>query len=136
MSVFILKDAETLVALQPAEFASEDDFQQLLAKFPSLLSWDQNDGSPRRWLLLKREKAIPTEEEGSGRFSVDHLFVDQDGVPTLVEVKRHPIRGSAAKSSARCSITPQTPSCIGRSNSYGQNSRRTVRQGVLIRPRK
>ena len=86
MSVFVLKDAETLVALQPAEFASEDDFQQLLAKFPSLLSWDQNDGSPRRWLLLKREKAIPTEEEGSGRFSVDHLFVDQDGVPTLVEV--------------------------------------------------
>src|ERR1700730_6419751 len=88
MIVFVLKDAETLVALQPAEFASEDDFQQLLAKFPSLLSWDQNDGSSRRWLLLKREKAIPTEEEGSGRFSVDHLFVDQDGVPTLVEVKR------------------------------------------------
>ena len=88
MSVFVLKDAETLVALQPAEFASEDDFQQLLAKFPPLLSWDQNDGSPRRRLLLKREKAIPTEEEGSGRFSVDHLFVDQGGVPTLVEVKR------------------------------------------------
>src|SRR5437868_5542457 len=88
MSVFVLKDAETLVALQPTEFASEDDFQQLLAKFPSLLSWDQNDGSPRRWLLLKREKAMPTEEEGSGRFSVDHLFVDQGGVPTLVEVKR------------------------------------------------
>lgn len=25
---------------------------------------------------------------GSGRWSLDHLFIDQDGVPTLVEVKR------------------------------------------------
>jgi hypothetical protein len=69
-------------------FSAAPSFQQLLAKFPSLLSWDQKDGSPRRWLLLKREKAIAAEEEGSGRFSVDHLFVDQGGVPTLVEVKR------------------------------------------------
>jgi hypothetical protein len=29
MSVFILKDPETLVALEPTEFPSEDDFQQL-----------------------------------------------------------------------------------------------------------
>jgi hypothetical protein len=89
VSVFVLKDAETLVALQPAEFAREDDFQQLLAKFPSLLSGGQTDDtSPRRWLLLKREKSIPAEDGGGGRFSVDHLFIDQDGIPTLVEVKR------------------------------------------------
>ena len=30
----------------------------------------------------------PLEEEGGDQFSVDHLFLDQDGVPTLVEVKR------------------------------------------------
>jgi hypothetical protein len=89
VSVFVLKDSETLVALQPAEFASEDDFQRLLAKFPSLLSGGQTDDtSPRRWLLLKREKSIPGEDGGAGRWSVDHLFIDQDGVPTLVEVKR------------------------------------------------
>ena len=89
VSVFVLKDAQTLVALQPAEFATEDDFQQLLAKFPSLLSGGQTDDtSPRRWLLLKREKSIPAEDGGGGRWSVDHLFIDQDGVPTLVEVKR------------------------------------------------
>jgi hypothetical protein len=89
MSVFVLKDPETLVALQPAEFAREDDFQQLLAKFPSLLSGGQaDDTSPRRWLLIKREKSIPAEDGGGGRFSVDHLFIDQDGIPTLVEVKR------------------------------------------------
>ena len=89
MTVFVLRDEQTLVALEPAEFATEDDFQLLLAKFPSLLSWEQNDaGMPRRWLLLKREQAVPAEDGGGGRWSVDHLFVDQDGVPTLVEVKR------------------------------------------------
>jgi hypothetical protein len=89
VSVFILKDSETLVALEPREFANEDDFQQLLAKFPSLLSGGRtDDASPRRWLLIKREKSIPAEDGGGGRWSVDHLFIDQDGVPTLVEVKR------------------------------------------------
>ena len=32
--------------------------------------------------------AVPAEEGGSGRWAIDHLFLDQDGVPTLVEVKR------------------------------------------------
>jgi hypothetical protein len=45
VSVFVLKDPETLVALQPAEFAREDDFQQLLAKFPSLLSGGQAESA-------------------------------------------------------------------------------------------
>lgn len=89
MTVFVLRDEQTLVPLESAEFATEDDFQLLLAKFPSLLSWEQNDtGMRRRWLLLKREKSVPAEDGGGGRWSVDHLFVDQNGVPTLVEVKR------------------------------------------------
>src|SRR5690242_4835410 len=89
MTVFVLRDEQTLVPPESTEFATEDDFQLLLVKFPSLLSWEQNDAEvPRRWLLLKREKAVPAEDGGGGRWSVDHLFVDQDGVPTLVEVKR------------------------------------------------
>lgn len=31
---------------------------------------------------------MPDEQDGGGRWSVDHLFLDQDAVPTLVEVKR------------------------------------------------
>jgi hypothetical protein len=31
---------------------------------------------------------VPAEADGSGRWSLDHLFLDQDGVPTLVEIKR------------------------------------------------
>lgn len=33
-------------------------------------------------------RGIASEEGGGTRWSVDHLFLDQDGVPTLVEVKR------------------------------------------------
>src|SRR5579875_3230538 len=87
--VFVFKDHKTLISMQPANFAAEADFQRLLADFPSLLSGDQIDASsPRRWLLISREKSIPSEDGGSDRWALDHLFVDQDGVPTLVEVKR------------------------------------------------
>jgi len=38
--------------------------------------------------MVKRECPVPGKEGEMGRWSVDHVFVDQDGVPTLVEVKR------------------------------------------------
>jgi hypothetical protein len=54
-----------------------------------LLAGNQIDiEKPRKWLLVSREAALPSEENGSDRWSVDHLFLDQDAVPTLVEVKR------------------------------------------------
>lgn len=31
---------------------------------------------------------VPSEEGGSDRWSADHLFLDQDAIPTIVEVKR------------------------------------------------
>jgi hypothetical protein len=56
--VFVLNDTNTLVSLEPAHFASEDDFQVLLAKFPELLAGDQIDPSnPRRWLLARVESS-------------------------------------------------------------------------------
>jgi hypothetical protein len=87
--VFVLKDRNTLVQMRPGSFASENDFQRLLTDFPALLAGDQVDASsPRRWVLVKREKSVPSEEGGAARWSLDHLFLDQDGIPTLVEVKR------------------------------------------------
>jgi hypothetical protein len=62
--------------------------QALLAKYPALLAGDQLGGSPKRWLLVGREASLPGELGGGGRWSVDHLFIDQDAVPTIVEVKR------------------------------------------------
>ncbi|MBE7203533.1 MAG: hypothetical protein INR70_37855 [Parafilimonas terrae] len=87
--VFVLRDTGSLVAMQPASFATEDDFQQLIARFPTLLAGDQIDpASPRRFQLVSREHGVADAEGAGARWSLDHLFVDQDGVPTLVEIKR------------------------------------------------
>lgn len=87
--VFVLRDEATLVPMRVASFATEDDFQRLLASFPELLAGDQIDSEvPRRFMLVAREQGIAAEDGGSDRWSLDHLFLDQDGVPTLVEVKR------------------------------------------------
>lgn len=32
--------------------------------------------------------SVPGEEDGAAKWSLDHLFLDQDAIPTLVEVKR------------------------------------------------
>jgi hypothetical protein len=70
-------------------FASELEFQNLLADNPELLSGELvNPNYPRKWLLLKKEQAVPDGAEPSKWFSLDHLFIDQDAIPTLVEVKR------------------------------------------------
>lgn len=37
---------------------------------------------------MVQEVSLSSVEVGSGRWSVDHLFIDQEAVPTLVEVKR------------------------------------------------
>ncbi|WP_267426207.1 hypothetical protein [Methylobacterium sp. GC_Met_2] len=86
--VFLIQNDETLVAMQPAEFSKEVDFQTLLSKFPALLVGDQiNPEQPRRFVLVKQEQAIG-HEDNEARWSIDHLFLDQSGTPTLVEVKR------------------------------------------------
>ena len=88
-SIFLVQDSGALVEMRGAPYDSESVLQQLLASYPNLLAGDQIDSeSPRRWLLVKREMGIPGEENGGGRWSVDHLFLDQDSIPTLVEVKR------------------------------------------------
>ncbi|MGH2954730.1 MAG: hypothetical protein ACRDK9_12095 [Solirubrobacterales bacterium] len=87
--IFLLRGEDDLVPMTEAAYDSEDVLQELLAKFPDLLAGDQLAGADaRRWLLIDRESAVPDREEGPGRWSVDHLFLDQDSVPTLVEVKR------------------------------------------------
>lgn len=39
-------------------------------------------------LLVRREMGVPGTEGGSAVWSLDHLFLDADGVPVVVEVKR------------------------------------------------
>jgi hypothetical protein len=87
--IFLIQHDEQLIEMKEQAYDSERLLQELLAKYPNLLAGDQmNQSEPRRWLLISREASVPMKEETIGRLSVDHLFIDQDGIPTFVEVKR------------------------------------------------
>ena len=78
-----------LEPLEEEPFSTEDELQSLIAEHPELLDGEQmRPGDPRRWLLITREKGIAETTDTAARWAVDHLIVDQDAVPTLVEVKR------------------------------------------------
>jgi hypothetical protein len=87
--IYLLEEDGTLQSLSEQPYASEDLLQTLLEHYPDLLAGEQMDeAAPRRWLLVSREVGVPGEEDSTGRWSLDHLFLDQDAIPTLVEVKR------------------------------------------------
>ncbi|HVJ28075.1 MAG TPA: hypothetical protein VM493_11070 [Vicinamibacterales bacterium] len=88
--IFVLnEDNRTLTSLDEGPFENEDIFQELLERYPDLLAGDQmNPSAPRRWLLVSREYGVPGAEDEGDRWSLDHLFIDHEGIPTLVEVKR------------------------------------------------
>ena len=87
--IFAIQNDGSPHPMTETPYADEDLFQRLLSDYPDLLVGDQIDeAAPRRWMLVSREVGVPLEAEGSDTFSADHLFLDQDGVPTLVEVKR------------------------------------------------
>ena len=61
----------------------EDALQMLLQRYPQIIPGKQIDPAsddPPRFVLLRREMPV-------GDWSLDHLFVDQRGVLTLVETK-------------------------------------------------
>ena len=87
--MFVLQEDGSLVGLDERAYDSEELLQSLLASHPDLLAGEQmTPDAPRHWLLVSREAGVPDAPEASGRWSIDHLFLDQDGIPTLVEVKR------------------------------------------------
>ena len=87
--IYLMSQGERLQPLEEELFGNEDELQTLIADHPELLDGEQmRPGDPRRWVLVTREKSISESPGAGGRWSVDHLIVDQDAVPTLVEVKR------------------------------------------------
>jgi hypothetical protein len=77
--------------LQRITCKDEDkELQMLLERNLNLLPGDQiSPGQNLRWLLVKREMPVVNPSSGENLWSIDFLLVDQDGVPTLVECKRH-----------------------------------------------
>jgi hypothetical protein len=85
--IYLLGAQGDLVEMVERPYEAEALLQDLLERYPKLLAGDQMDlDFPRRWIVVSRELSMAGEERGVGR--LDHAFLDQDGVPTLVEVKR------------------------------------------------
>lgn len=88
--VFLVGQDASLVKMSQATPLQETELQELIAKHPALLSacTSENEEDESRLLLIRREMGVPDQENGNNRWSMDHFFVDQSAVPTLVEVKR------------------------------------------------
>lgn len=85
-TVYLVGTDNCLTELRRATYGSEETFQQLLADHPALLGIAA--GAEGRLLLIRREQPVPDQVAGGSRWSLDHLFLDLQGVPVLVEVKQ------------------------------------------------
>jgi hypothetical protein len=100
--IYHLNEQGQLAPMMEEQFALEDKLQELVATHPGLLSSEQmNPDNPRRFILVDREQGIADIVGGGHRWSLDHLLIDQDPIPTLVEAKR------SANSEIRRSIVGQ-----------------------------
>ena len=87
--IYTTADDGKLEALEETQFSTEAKLQELIAEHPELLDGEQiRPGDSRRWILITREKGIAPAPGEAARWSVDHVIIDQDAVPTLAEVKR------------------------------------------------
>jgi hypothetical protein len=88
--IFLIQENGEFVKMNETPYDHpEAVLQTWLEKCPSLLAGHQiNPSAPRKWLFIERESGVPSEKGGSDRWSADHLFLDQDAIPTIVEVKR------------------------------------------------
>jgi hypothetical protein len=85
--IMFLKEAGRFVPMTEKPYEAEEALQALLAEHPEMLVGGSADGD-RRFLLISREVGVPDSESAADRWALDHLLVDQDGVPTFLEAKR------------------------------------------------
>ncbi len=88
-AIFVIKPDGELETVEQRGYLTEGQLQKYLEDYPALLAGDQIDTvAPRRWLLVRREAPLPDNEGAPDRWSLDHVFLDQAAIPTIVEVKR------------------------------------------------
>jgi len=76
--IYKIKDNNELVAIHEEKHHNENNFQELLFLYPDIIPGDQIDNeNPRRWLRVGREID-----------NIDIFLLDQDGIPTIIEVKK------------------------------------------------
>ena len=86
--IFVRDRTGGLEGLREKTFGLEADLQKLVEDHPEVIDGEQiRPNDARRWILLAREKGIAETPDTGARWSLDHLLIDQDARPTLVEAK-------------------------------------------------
>ncbi|MBP0018694.1 MAG: hypothetical protein J7647_14255 [Cyanobacteria bacterium SBLK] len=86
--IYLIQGNDRLVAMNERPYDSETLLQDLLDKYPNLLGLERpDDRAGQDWLIVKRTGSVPTEDARIERWSLNHLFLDRQGIPSLVEVQ-------------------------------------------------
>jgi hypothetical protein len=85
MAEIYLRQGDRYVAMHETPYDAEHVLQELIERHPEMLAGGE---LPQSLILIRREAAVSDAEEAAARWSLDHLYVDRQGIPTLVEVKR------------------------------------------------
>ena len=86
--LYLKREGSTPERLDAKAFENEEALQQLLAEHPDLIDGSAiSPDDPRKWLVVGREIGINEKPEEGNRWALDLLLLDQEAVPTLVEVK-------------------------------------------------
>ncbi len=87
MAIYQIRENGQLTEMQAKPWDSPASLNQILTDNSSLLAGEQIDPiDPRRWLPIATQLPVPSAVYDQERGVVDHLFVDQDAIPTLVQV--------------------------------------------------
>ena len=84
---FVTSKKEAMI-MTKEKYEFESDLQEIIEKNPHLLIREWGGTDDHKLYLVKREKIVWVPADSGNSFSIDHLLVDDECVPTLVEVKR------------------------------------------------
>ena len=84
--IYLIDAAGQLTELRRDAYDSERLLQELISRHPVLLN--SVAGGAGGLILVRREQPVPDALAAGARWSLDHLFLDREAVPVLVEVKR------------------------------------------------
>jgi hypothetical protein len=89
LGVYLLHNEGRLVEKYEQERKPEALMEELSVEYPSLIAGDKTDPHAlRRWVLVPWERGAPGISGFSGCSFDAYLFLDQEGIPALVGIKR------------------------------------------------
>ena len=85
-NLYYVKDGMA-VEMSEQPYGQEKVLQDLIAQNPNILLRSSEPGGAKLFLVAQ-EFTIAEGSDSTNSYAIDHLMVDQDGTPVLVEVKR------------------------------------------------